>query len=440
MNVVFIVLDDIGWADPGFRGGTIETPYIDELSSRAMIFDQFYVQPICTPTRGALMTGKLPYKNGVQQIIWPWSSYGLPLNHKLLPQHLSDHGYDCYAIGKWHLGFHHKEFRPTNRGFKYFYGSYTGWIDQWKYLNNNSYDLVCEDKPAYTKEHSTDAFTNAAISLIEKQDVAKPMFLYLAYTAPHIPHQDYPYFEKINSKTKNATYAAMVTHADFSIGRITASLRKKGMLDDTLIWITGDNGSQFGSNEPWRGAKAEFYEGGIRAMNLLIHKNVTKGINKNLHHVVDMFPTVTDLANLPNPESLDGISVRNPNNERELILHIKKNSNGFVGTIRSGDWKLVKYQGLELYNIKDDPQEKNNVANAFPDKLDKLLSKLLDASNDYIHDEGGSNQWFPPNGFPPGFVKPKIWCNISVPQSLSLAEEEDAYTMRDALGYRNFNG
>ncbi len=269
MNFIVILADDLGWADVSYNGGEIHTPVIDDLCKNGIKLNQFYAQPICTPTRAAIMTGRYPFRYGIQQIVWPWNHHGLPLSEKLISQFFKEAGYETHALGKWNLGHVTKQYFPNERGFDSFYGAYTGSTDHWSHTYFKIHDFHYNGSPIYPKGHTTDLCTARTIELINS--ATKPFFIYLAFTAPHVPLQTFTHFLEQNKHIKDVTrrtYAGMVCHMDKSIGKIVNALKSKNIFDETLIWFMSDNGGWAGtgsSNGLWRGGKISTYEGGKTA-------------------------------------------------------------------------------------------------------------------------------------------------------------------------------
>src|SRR5262252_8124188 len=167
-NIVYIVADDLGWKDVGFHGSDIKTPNIDALAAGGARLEQFYVQPMCTPTRAALLTGRYPFRYGLQTLVIPSSGqYGLPTDEWLLPQALKDAGYETALIGKWHLGQGKQEYWPNQRGFDYFYGSLVGEIDHFKHETHGVGDWHRNNKPLKETGYDTILFGDEAVRLIE---------------------------------------------------------------------------------------------------------------------------------------------------------------------------------------------------------------------------------------------------------------------------------
>ena len=214
-NIVYIVADDLGWKDVGFHGSDIRTPNIDKLAAGGVRLEQFYAQPMCTPTRACLMTGRYPLRYGLQTAVIPSGhTYGLPTDEWLLPQSLKEAGYKTAIVGKWHLGHADHKYWPRQRGFDYQYGPLIGEMDYFTHEQHGVMDWYVDNKPVREEGYSTTLIGNEAVKLIEGQDLAKPLYLYLAFNAPHTPYQapqEYLDRYKDIADPSRRAYAAMIT-------------------------------------------------------------------------------------------------------------------------------------------------------------------------------------------------------------------------------------
>jgi arylsulfatase B len=190
-NIVYIVADDLGWKDVGFNGATdIKTPNLDKLAATGARLEQFYAQPMCTPTRAALLTGRYPNHYGLQTIVIPSvSSYGLATDEWLLPQGLKEAGYQTAIIGKWHLGHGDKKYWPRQRGFDYQYGPLIGELDYFTHEEHGVLDWYRDNKQVKENGYTTTLLGNDAVKYINERNASTPFFLYLAFNAPHTPYQ-----------------------------------------------------------------------------------------------------------------------------------------------------------------------------------------------------------------------------------------------------------
>jgi arylsulfatase A-like enzyme len=404
-NIVYIVADDLGWKDVGFHGSDIKTPNIDKLASNGAQLEAFYTMSLCTPSRAALMTGRYPMRYGLQTgVILASQTYGLPTDEYLLPQALKDSGYSTLMVGKWHLGHSDRKYWPRQRGFDYHYGAVLGEIDYYTHAEHNVVDWYRNNKKVNEKGYVTELLGNEAVKLIEGHNTASPLFLYLAFTAPHAPYQaPQPYvdrYKSIEDPTRRA-YAGMITCMDDQIGRVLAALEKRGMRENTLIVFMSDNGGNLSSlfagemdvskiklpsdNGPYRGGKGMLYEGGTRVVALANWPGrIQPGKVDGPIHMVDMLPTLASLAgaSLTKSKPLDGMNVwaaisqGKPSPRTEVVYNIEP----FRGAIRAGDWKLIWRtplpSALELYDLKQDPSEKNDVATQHPEIVRKIQQRV----------------------------------------------------------------
>src|SRR5215467_1307843 len=189
-HVVYIVADDLGWKDVGFHGSDIKTPSIDKLAQGGARLEQFYAQPMCTPTRAALMTGRYPFRYGLQTAVIPSASkYGLATDEWLLPQALKEAGYTTAIVGKWHLGHGDRKYWPRQRGFDYQYGPLLGEIDYFTHAAHGVRDWFRDNQPVADTGYVTTLLGTEAVKYVNAHDPSKPFYLYLTFNAPHTPYQ-----------------------------------------------------------------------------------------------------------------------------------------------------------------------------------------------------------------------------------------------------------
>ncbi len=406
-NVVHIVADDLGWKDVGFNGCTdIKTPNLDALAAGGARFTQFYVQPMCTPTRAALMTGRYPFRYGLQTLVIPGpAAYGLDTTEFLLPQALKDAGYNTAIIGKWHLGHADTKYWPKQRGFDYQYGAMIGELDYYTHQDAGVLDWFRNNQPVKEKGYTTQLLGNDAVKYINGQSAATPFYLYLTFNAPHTPYQapqDYvDRYKNIEEPTRRI-YAGMVACLDDQVGRVVAALDQKGLRGNTLILFNSDNGGTRNAmfagqmadlsktkipcdNGPYREGKGTLFEGGVRVAAFAnwpghIKPETVDGII----HAVDIFPTLASLAGASTAKCkpLDGVNVWSTIAEGKASprTEVVYNVEPFRGGVRQGDWKLIWRTliptSVDLYNLAEDPYETNNVAAAHPDKVAEMQGRL----------------------------------------------------------------
>ncbi len=442
-NIIFILADDLGRNDCGFMGGTeIKTPNLDKLAAGGAKLDAFYVQPVCSPTRAALMTGRYPIRHGLQVgVVRPWAQYGLPLTEVTLPQALKSAGYTTGIFGKWHLGHFQKEYLPTQRGFDRQYGHYNGAIDYFTHIRDGGFDWHRDDKECRDEGYSTHLLAREACKFIELNAAAadsaspKPFFLYLPFNAVHAPHQvPEKYLAPYESlKGERKKYAGMLAAMDEAIGQVVDAVDKAGQRNSTLFIFSSDNGGpapgRVTDNGPYRAGKGTVYEGGTRVAAFVTYDGVIipgATITEPMH-MVDWMPTLSKLCGATTTPTapLDGkdiwptLTEGKPTPHEEILL----NATAAGGALRAGNWKLVvktskvdadteadtaesqsaakPTAGIELFDLAADPYEKKDLAADKP----KVVSDLQKRYAKYL-----SESVSPKNRpKPKGFVTPKVW-------------------------------
>ncbi|CAA6677610.1 MULTISPECIES: sulfatase [unclassified Lentimonas] len=436
-NVLIFFIDDLGWTDLGVNGSTFhETPHIDALAASGVNFKRSYsANPVCSPTRAALMTGKAPQRVGITQWIPTRSKIALPLSEVTIGEAFQEAGYRTGYIGKWHLGKEDSK-QPQYQGFEYTKavnraGQPASFFYPFgKRKGGSSVPDLQNYKPG---DYLTDALTDLAIEFIDQGSPAtdsgqanEPFFLCLAHYAVHTPIQaPKPLIQKYEAKKRellgegklklteekyntrstavqgDPAYAAMMENLDNNIGRVMDHLKAKGLLEDTIIVFSSDNGGlahrkQTGgptSNAPLRSGKAFTYEGGVRIPTMISWVgNIQPATTEAPIITMDLYPTLLDLAGLPlKPEQhLDGQSLKpilggtDSNTSRVLAWtypHEHGNGHKPSDSILNKDWKLIRFEGnepSELYNLSTDIGEQTNLAKQNPEKV-KDLEKQLDA-------------------------------------------------------------
>lgn len=405
-HVLYILADDLGYADVGFRGSDILTPNIDRLAEQGARLRQFYTQPMCTPTRAALMTGRYPMRYGLQTGVIPsGGTYGLAVDELILPQALKTAGYRTALIGKWHLGHADQSFWPRQRGFDYFYGPLVGEIDHFKHSAHGTTDWYRDNDLLEEPGYDTELFGADAVRFIDSHDAATPMFMYLAFTAPHTPYQaPQAYLDRypeIADESRRA-YAAMITGMDDQIGLVVEALERRGMRENTLIVFHSDNGGTRSKmfvgegavegelpprNEPYREGKGTLYEGGTRVVAVANWPDrIGAGDADGVMHVVDMMPTIAALAGVALDQSkpLDGMDVwqalaaGQASPRQDLVYNVEPSQ----GAVRDGKWKLY-WQTLlppkvELYDLDADPGEASDLSATEPEKVAELQQRVVE--------------------------------------------------------------
>ncbi len=429
-NIVVILADDLGRHDCGFMDGPIATPRLDKLAAAGAKLDAFYVQPVCSPTRAAFMTGRYPMRHGLQVgVVRPWAQYGLPLEERTLASALKEAGYTTGVFGKWHLGHFEKAYLPTKRGFDFQYGHYNGALDYFTHERDGGFDWHRNDQVARDEGYSTHLIAREAANFVKQHAGKQPFFLYVPFNAVHAPHQvpdEYtqPYGQ---FKGDRKLYAGMLAAMDEGIGKILDAVETAGVSNNTLVIFSSDNGGpapgKVTSNGKFRAGKGTLYEGGVRVVacatmpgQIKAGSTVTTPI-----HIVDLYPTLLKLAGAKTEQSLpvDGMDVwpalaqGQALPERAILLNTTPKS----GAVRMGNWKIVRKSGvddpddannstageesLELFDLAADPYETKNLSKEHPEQVAKLV-KLLDQF---------AGQAAPPKSKPKprNFKTPSVW-------------------------------
>ena len=399
-NVVFIVADDLGYADLGCYGGRpaafgAVSPVIDRLAAEGIRFTQGYANsPVCSPTRFALMTGRYPYRlrGAAEEPINSRSrgsaTLGLPPEHPTLPSLLRAGGYRTALIGKWHLGYP-PHFGPLRSGYEVFYGPMSGGVDYFSHCGTNgAHDLFEGEAETHDSGYLTDLITQRAVDWIGGvAPSSSPFFLSLHYTAPHWPWEtrdDAAQSAEVRDNLFHLhggdvhTYRRMIHHMDEGIGRVMAALVQHGVADDTLVIFTSDNGGErFSDNWPLVGGKMDLTEGGIRVPWVARWPRglAAPGRVSTQHCLtMDWTATVLDAAGVPAAAShpLDGVSLLpllQGGDEFARPMHWRMNHRG-QRAARSGRWKYLQVDGHEyLFDIEADERERANHALRDPARL-----------------------------------------------------------------------
>lgn len=439
-NIVFILADDLGWADLGCYGNTFnETPHIDQLAREGMRFTHAYAAaPVCSPYRAALLTGQTPARLGITDYLRPDADNGLPGKCLTLPEWLQWQGHVTGMIGKWHLtGYRHHgastETRPSDHGFSWNIGSEVKSVgngaNTWPYVFRKQairwIDLP-EDRLGKS-EYLTDRLNLEAVDFIDRhQD--QPFFLFLSHYAPHTildgRPELVPKFRKKHppgksTRTKcylcedaglgsgdpgnhwagdhNPHLAAMLASIDAGIGMITRKLEEHQLDKNTIIIFTSDNGGELNvtSNAPLRGGKSQLYEGGIRVPLIIKWPNqISKNSISSTPTInMDFYPTLAEALGLKLPEGqiIDGVSLLPTLHDPEvspkrdfLAWHYPLDKPHFLGgvsagAIQLGGWKLIESYAAapdQLFHLDSDPSETRNVAEKRPERVEDLKRRL----------------------------------------------------------------
>ena len=454
-NIVILLADDLGWADLGFRNSDIETPNIDRLAREGMSLERFYVQPICTPTRSALMTARDPMKLGsIYAGFQPWQNGGVSPEEHFMPESFKAAGYQTAMIGKWHLGHTIEPLVPNARGFDHFVGHLNTQINYYDYTVANGYDLQENGVSVKRDEtYATDMHGDEAVRyLTEIRDPSRPFFLYIPFLAPHSPMQapkdlEQKYSLRFNTPFPRKTYAAMVDSLDQAVGRILGTLDAQGLTENTIVFFFSDNGGlqAFGAdNGPYRGGKLVTFEGGIRTNAFLRWPRwIPPGSqNENVISVLDLFPTFAGVAGVPmgNIKPLDGQDrwdaiTTTETVERSGDLYFASNSpmfNRYHVSVMETRWKLVQEIDHQLittevkdylFDLPADPGEKNNLAGQHPEIVAQLAEKIRWWRAQ--HPINGVRVALAPH---PGWRAPLDYADVVIPVEALNTDYLDSYT------------
>ncbi len=418
-NIIIILADDMGYGDLSCYGHpTIRTPNLDHMAAEGMRFTDFYVAAtVCTPSRAALITGRLPIRSGMaggphKRVIMRDSKGGLPENEITIAQALKPHGYATQCIGKWHLG-HQPQYLPCTRGFDHWFGlRYSNDMEpnedapkgaarrldqQQKWWNPTLFrdDKILE-QPTQLNQ-LTRRYTEEAIKFL-KSNKNKPFFLYFAHTYPHVPLFA---SEKFSGKSRRGIYGDAVEELDWSVGQILETLKKEKLDENTFVFFTSDNGPWLieglagGSAGPLRDGKGSSYEGGMREPGIAWWpKHIKPGqVTHELASSLDLFPTIMRLAGaaMPFDRAYDGFDMSgilfgtNPN-QRKVMFYYNGNE---LYAARKGPFKAhyITWSGYSkekpekhdppiLYNVEEDPGEKFDIAAQHPDVIADIKAEV----------------------------------------------------------------
>ena len=423
-NILVILADDLGYGDvSAFRPGSdVQSPHVDRMVAEGMKFTGMRANAtVCSPTRAAIMSGRYADRVGVPGLIrtdpkntWGYFDPKVPTLATLLKAA----GYHTAIVGKWNLGLTAPG-TPNERGFDLFHGFLDDMMDSYTTHRRQGHNYMrlnheVVDPPG----HATDIFTDWACEYLrERAQRPQPFFLYLAYNAPHFPIEPPPAaLARVKQRLpqldeKRARTVALIEHLDENIGRVLRELQQLGLDQNTLLFFTSDNGGSLPhaqNNDPWRDGKQSHYDGGLR-VPFAVRWPGTVAAGSTTPYAgltFDLFATSLEAAGVSPPAEMDAVSLLSglrgagfPSAERELYF-VRREGGAYAGksyeAIIRGDWKLMQntpFSPLELYNVKDDPQEKNNLISRQP----ALARELQGALRLHIQ-RGGAVPWQPPAG------------------------------------------
>jgi len=412
-NFIIIFVDDMGYGDLGVFGHpTIKTPNLDQMAEEGQKWTQFYVgASVCTPSRAALLTGRLPVRSGMcsdkSRVLFPNSVHGLPADEITLAEQLKKAGYATACVGKWHLG-HHLQYLPTNNGFDSYFGipysndmDFTGGKKYWEFADSIPYeyynvplmrDTSIVERPA--NQHTLiKRYTEETIKKI-RQHKDKQFFIYLAHNLPHIPLF---VSEPFRNRSERGLYGDVIEEIDYGVGQIMAALKDEGLDDNTIVVFTSDNGpwlsfrTHGGSSGLLRGGKGMTWEGGMRVPTIFWSPElISPGVITELGTTMDLFTTFSAMAgvDIPDDRVMDGMDLsrvlfREEYSPRDHVFYYRGTE---LCAVRLGDYKAhFVTQGAYgmfgpremhdpplLYNLNHDPSETYNIADQHPEVIEKI--------------------------------------------------------------------
>ena len=401
-NIVYIFADDLGYGDLSCYGAKdINTPNIDQIAKKGIKFTEFYsASSVCSPSRAALLTGRYPQRMGINTVFFPESFTGIPDTEITIPEILKEKGYATGIVGKWHLG-HHSKYLPLQHGFDEYFGiPYSNDMESVVYMRGNEVESY-----KVKQQYITKTYTKEVQKFITKNK-DNSFFLYIAHSMPHVPLYA---SEEFTGTSKRGLYGDVVQELDWSVGQILKSLREHGILENTLIVFSSDNGPWLamkedgGSAGDLREGKTFTFDGGMKVPTVAMWKNrIPQGIiNTEVASQMDWFPTIANITGSSIPKGLviDGLDIskvltdKGNRKNSDLLFLDGKQLQGY----RSGQWKVkLPYKGFRgnkwkqfvkahdtlLFNLNTDPGEKNNLFEKYPEKAKEILKEMIEKYQD----------------------------------------------------------
>jgi arylsulfatase A-like enzyme len=433
-NFIIIFADDLGYGDLGVFGHpTIQTPYLDQMAAEGQKWTNFYVgASVCTPSRAALLTGRLPIRSGMaggtQRVLFPDSHRGIPASEITLAEQLKAANYATACIGKWHLG-HKEQYLPTNNGFDYYFGiPYSNdmdnvvvgkrgmdWMDFWQAPERQEYtsfnvplmrgtEII--ERPA-DQNTITKRYTEEAVTFI-REHVEQPFFLYLAHNLPHIPL--FASREFLGS-SKRGLYGDVVQEIDHGVGQILSTLQETGLDQNTIVVFTSDNGPwltfgiEGGSAGLLRGGKGGTWEGGMREPTIFWSpSNIQPGVVDEIGTTMDLFTTFSNIAQvaIPDDRVIDGVDLgpvlfAGNASPRETVFYYRGRE---IFAVRQGAYKAhfitqgsygpparEEHETPLLFNLEVDPSEQFDIAAEHPEIIEQIRQIVVEHKANLIPGE-----------------------------------------------------
>jgi arylsulfatase A-like enzyme len=429
-NIIFILADDMGNGDMSRNDGTYDTPFLDTLAANSAYFDRFYVYPACTPSRAAFLTGRYPFRYGLHE--WVIARYDstsvVPSERKyFLPRKLKEEGYTTAIVGKWHMGHVYPEHLPENNGFDYSFNLAYGNLDYYSWKHGGMLDVHENGQAQFTDStYFTDKIAEKCEAFLENIASCSdsPFFLYVPHFAPHIASPDAPVAVQIpedslvNAPTwltsDQKRYWVMMRQLDYAVERVYDKMVELGLDQNTHFIFSSDNGGNANYdalNTPYRGAKADLLEGGIRVPLIWQGPGVDTTTIITPCHISDLWPTfVNGIAESSEPtDSIDGVNILpllsgGSIDERTFLIHwLPNNTANDEYAVIKGDYKLCKNcdgVGSALYNVVEDPGETSDSSGTYTALTAELEAFINSLSSEVVNNRNvTSSDFSAPVGF-----------------------------------------
>jgi len=383
-NVLVIVADDLGWNGVSYHNPKVPTPALAKLAQEGLRLERFYTYPVCSPARSALLSGMMPRRFGVVDVVGP-GQQGIPKGTVTLASALQKAGYSTSLVGKWHLGTNPG---PLGYGFDHFYGFHSAEVDYFKHTDpRGRADWWRDEKPIDEEGYTTSLLADEAVRQLRKRDPKKPFFLEVTFNAPHTPLAATP--ELLAKHQADGLYNAVIDGLDQGIGKILATLDEQGLRQNTLVVFFSDNGAprRYSPNTPLNNGKDTVYEGGIRTPAIVRWPGhvPTGAACQQAVAVNDLFPTIFAAVNLPMPSlKLDGSSQWAALSSGQVAPRPSFLIASHDIACFDGDWKLIEFADGKraLFDLSKDIGEEHDLSSTKGDVLKSLGAKLNELKKD----------------------------------------------------------